>query len=498
MELAFESSAIPYLHCAADTTAEQEETAEIIIPDSWPDAACVCSCFAEAMLRGKDCREGSLLISGGIKAGIFYQPETETAPRVLDCYLPFTVKIDQPELNAQSQVLCSCTIRSVDAKTVNSRKLRLRAEISCCVQAWNQQEDTLYTLKEHPGFLQVRTADYPLLLPVETGEKSFAVSDTPELPDGRPTISQICKCICTPLMTDQKLIGNKVVFKGFLRCAMIYADDTQHLYRWEAELPFSQYCELKGDYDEERVAVIPAVTGYDIQLDGEKRISITANLLVQCLVTAAQTISVAEDAYATRGVLQPEWKTYAFTPTIDEVRTALPVRMQAPTQLLQLLDWDLYADQAVITRESDGVLIKVPMRLLVTGFDTDGALRSETVQLAGEYRTALSQDSICRAHAVPLNVTISESGGSLLIDANTQLQSEFYAKQPLKTLCGGEIVPLESPNLPQLLIRTVEQNSLLWDIAKIYGSTVSSIQAANDLQGTVVPQTDLLLIPIGS
>ena len=497
MELSFDPTVIAYLRAAADTTAEQEETAEIIVPDSWPDAACVCSCFAEAMLRGKDCREGSVVVSGGIKAGIYYQPETEDAPRILECYIPFTVKVDQPALTDHSQVICTCNVRNVDAKPVNSRKIRLRTEIGCSIQAWNPAEDTLYAAAQLPKNLQVRTSDYALQLPLETAEKSFAVSDTPELPEGRPSIAALCKCLCTPMITERKLIGSKAVFKGVLRCNMVYTDTEQRLHRWETDLPFSQYCELNGDYDDEQALIIPAITGYDVQTESDRRIALTANLLAQCLITGTRSVTMTEDAYATKGILEPVWKAYDFSPLIDHCHTNIPLRHQAATDLTQVLDWDLYTESIQTVQENDRVLLRTPIRLRVTGYDKDGALRSETVTTTGEAAFPLAGHASCRLQTDGLSVNICESGGQLLADGEVCLSVWFFADQTLQTLCGGEIVPSQTPRLPELLVRSVERNSRLWDIAKQYGSTVSSIQAANDLQGATVPQTDLLLIPIG-
>ena len=91
MELTFQSHPFPYLQCLMQETHFQEETADTIIPDSYPDIDHIADCFADVVLRGKECRMGTAIISGGIKAGILYVPDTSASIQCLDVYIPFTI-----------------------------------------------------------------------------------------------------------------------------------------------------------------------------------------------------------------------------------------------------------------------------------------------------------------------------------------------------------------------------------------------------------------------
>ena len=68
MEFAFEEKTVSHLQLLAEEWLRQEETAELIVPDSEPDAAEVLDCFASCVVRSKECQAGSVLISGGIQA----------------------------------------------------------------------------------------------------------------------------------------------------------------------------------------------------------------------------------------------------------------------------------------------------------------------------------------------------------------------------------------------------------------------------------------------
>ena len=94
MECAFEERILSHLHLSADEWLRQEETADMIVPDSSPDAEQILDSYAVCTVRSVECRTGSVLISGGVQAGVIYLAQEETAPRVLESYLPFSIKKD--------------------------------------------------------------------------------------------------------------------------------------------------------------------------------------------------------------------------------------------------------------------------------------------------------------------------------------------------------------------------------------------------------------------
>ena len=279
MELTFQTSPLHFLRCVVQEVHFQEETSDTIVPDSYPDIASILDCYADPVIRGKDCRDRSFTVSGGLKGGILYLPENETAPRCLELYMPFTVKFDHPELTERSQVIVSARVRSVDARMINSRKAMLRVGIGCEIAAYEQDKDELYDLKSTDPRLQMKMEQYMVELPLETSEKSFVLNDSLDL-TGHPALGHLCKSILTVYPTDQKIVANKAVFKGNLNCKILYMTADQTLHCLQHQFPYSQYCELTTDYDDETVAVYPAITGYDLEPDQPEKpssVSISTN-----------------------------------------------------------------------------------------------------------------------------------------------------------------------------------------------------------------------------
>ena len=75
MELAFEQKQASCLRRTAHLALAQEQTQELIIPDSMPDASRTLICYAQPELQSKTSRAGSLLVTGNLRTSCLYTDE---------------------------------------------------------------------------------------------------------------------------------------------------------------------------------------------------------------------------------------------------------------------------------------------------------------------------------------------------------------------------------------------------------------------------------------
>lgn len=77
------------------------------------------------------------------------------------------------------------------------------------------------------------------------------------------------------------------------------------------------------------------------------------------------------------------------------------------------------------------------------------------------------------------------------------LRCDWYADRQLHSICGGTLEEGQArEDGPAVIIRTLESDGDLWDIAKELRTTVSAIQIANDMEEEIAPAGTMLLIPI--
>lgn len=502
MELVFQNQTSAFLQVLLHERCAQEQTAELIVPDSFPDAARIVSTCAEVILRSKECRQGSLSVNGAIRAAVLYMPEQEQTPRTLSAYLPFSMRVDHPAATQQMQSCLTLHVRSADARMIHSRKVLLRVNLGCEVMGFAAADESFYSLQQQPDELQVKKQTYPLLLPVETAERSFSMQEELGTAEAKETPGSICWYTTQPLITERRLIGNKAVFKGLLILKTLYQTADGTLQTSRHELPFSQYCELTGDYEQELPLLLPLVTGAELELlpdSPEKPFRLSVNLLVQALVYDTISVELCEDAYSTRGVLQPQWKQYALPARLDRQQRHETLRGSLPVRAASVVDSTLYLDEPVQSRTPDGVEIRLPCTLSLLYFDEAGALQGTSGQLQLQTALPLAPNATCTVQAsCGRDGFASAAADGTEIRYDVLLELESCAEQQLRGLSGGSIEPEQKPSgrRASIIIRRAGHMQSVWELAKQYATTEQAIRQVNAL-GEEQPEEDaLLLIPV--
>lgn len=135
MELEFDRDTIVCYETAAAVTLCQEETLESIVPDACPDIMRIVDVCGQAVLTGKQAREGLAVVSGLVRAWILYQPEGGQGLRRMEVSLPFSCQAEAPGLTDQGTVLASPRLRCAEARALNPRKVLLRVDLAVDVTA---------------------------------------------------------------------------------------------------------------------------------------------------------------------------------------------------------------------------------------------------------------------------------------------------------------------------------------------------------------------------
>lgn len=502
MELAFEQTQFSCLRRVAQLSAAQEQTQELIIPDTMADAARTLICYAEPELQSKTSRDGSLLVTGVIQTSCLYADE-QGSVQPLSAQIPFTVKLDHPQWQEQTRSRVSCTIRSADGRLINSRKVLLRVNVLVQAEGYEPMSEASSTLRDAPGCLQQKTAVYADLVPVELAEREFRLSEELALSDGRPAIAQVVSCAVQPVLQEQNLVGDKALAKGRIELLLTDLDEEGAVRTLSLSFPFSQYCQLQQTYtQDEALQITLCLTGVQIEPvstnEGQKLL-VGVGVVMQCLISSAQQLNVCEDAYTTRGSFTPQWKTDERVMRLDTQRVHASLRESFQTSAASVLDCRVYQQEQTQQRVDDGLVIHAPLRADVLYVDGDGALQTQSFRAELTCQTALCENGSCEAQLQLLPGGGAAAGsGSIELRCEGVFQLQCYCKQMLKTLVGGSIDPHETQRdaRASVVIRRTTRQQELWELAKHYRTTTDAIQTANQLTQPEVEAGRLLLIPM--
>lgn len=491
MELEFEKTAVSCLNRKIRDVQSQEQTLELRLPDGMPDIGNVLGAWGQCILRGKEWRSSEIGVSGGVTVWVLYQPADGSSPQSVEAWLPMQQKWSLTDCQREGVIRTKWYLKSVDARALSVRKLMLRASVQVLAEVLEPTEAQISQPMALPSDIQLLRREYPTMVPKEAGEKTFQLEDVLPLPTGAVQPEKIVCCQVTPMVTEQKVVGRKAVFRGNVRCHVLYLGDDGGIHSADPELSFAQFEDLEQDYDEEAtLSLMMDVTGFEPEVqDGQFRAK--CGMTAQYMIHDRVMVDLVEDAYSPiRNV------------TVSTQPLLLPNVLDTDRRILQpevaysggrVVDAVMYPEYPGVHRAGDLTEMEFPGTVQVLAYNDEGHL--EGTQLRWNESWELPMDPGAQIHPLILSVTQPQiSGGRIMAEMEVQADTvSLNVGNGVTAMEAGE-PKVPDPNRPSVILRRAGEGSL-WDLAKKTGSTVDAILAANQL--TQEPMDDrFLLIPI--
>lgn len=496
MELQFGESVCSCLDAAVREVQNLEQTQELKLSDGMPDIGRVLAAWGQTVLRSKEWRQDEVSLSGGMMVWVLYAPEDGTQPRCMESWIPFQMRWELPDNTPEGKLRMTCLTRFVDARSVSARRIMVRCGAAAMAEAYTPIELRTYTPEETPGEVELLRRNYPVRLPREVGEKTFLMDEDLSFPASVPLAEKLLYYCVYPQVTDQKVLGNKIVFRGNLNLHILYISEEGQLYSWDFDLPFSQFSELEGSYSgDAQVDVQVSPTNLELDLTEEGQLRLKAGLVAQYVVEDNQMLELVEDAYSPGREMVIHSQNLDIPAILETRRENLYGEQTLPEDAGIGVDVQFLPDFPRQSRTEQGIAMEVPGTFQLLYYGQDGALQSSNSRWEGTYVLPADGDSRVMAIPQPMAAQIS-SGGNIMARAELPLQLITTGNQGIPMVTGvevGEPRPTEASR-PSLILQRVGDMGL-WEIAKSSGSTIAAIRQANNLSGDPAPG-QMLLIPV--
>ena len=490
-----------------NAAAGKEETADIIVPDSFPDILHIIDAKGLACLKEKRLTESGVELVGAMRVSVLYRPDDQTEQiKKLEVMIPFQHIFEQRGLPNDAKIFACASLNSSNARAVNPRKVQVTAGISMEIQVYALQQAEIcsnISAEEKLG-LEALTKQVRVQLPVSVRDRVFTVSDQIELPSGRPPIGEILHASVRLSAKETKIIGSKVVLKGSANVSVLYQNppnEAINISSWAQDILFSQILEMDALDETARVTVNLTLTGIDLDLRGDGRtVSVELAIDAQALAVADRGLDILSDVYSTNFDIQPEAReislltmpdsfsgraqareTVQLNPAahsiVDTEITVMPPEGRAEDGNT-VLNTEVIAKILYITEDGQyaGAEVRMPVSAAVP--NPEGAHITARADTDGEIFSALTADGIEVRCTVIFDGTMSERQRLVTVDG----------------VKGDMETPREGGGRASVILRRVDGDESLWDIAKRYNTTQKDIAAANALTETVELSAGMLLL----
>jgi len=497
LQLQFEKRGIPCLQTVKREAQSQEQTQELRISDGMPDIGSIIGAWGQVIVRSKEWLGDGMSVSGGTMIWVQYMPEEGGQPRCVESWLPFQMRWSFPQTQRDGSILTQCILRSVDARSTSARKMMLRANVSVLAWAVERQEKELFAPVDLPDDIQIKLQRYPMHLPVEAGEKAFSLEENLSLPPSAPRMEKLISYSVQPEITEEKMMVDKVVFRGNAVLHILYCADDGGQYSWDFDLPFTQYSELDGEYGEDAEAVLwPCVTALELEQD-DADLTLKTGLVCQYCISHRPVVEVVEDAYSPRRSVTPVVQALELPGVLESTIQNIHAQMSAPLDGMRLTDVQFQPHHVPVRNSGDEATLEIPGQFQMLYYDMDGNLHTGMQKWQDKLTIPIGDGCVVEASLW----SAGKSQGNLLsgsaqLSADLKLMIETRCASGIPMVTGLETGELKEPDRrrPSLILRRKGKETL-WELAKRSGSTVAAIEAANPMD-TEPDEAQMLLIPV--
>ena len=498
-----------YYEAAAEQPVSFEVTQEAIIPDYCADAARIVSTDGAVLIHGRDLSpDGRLEISGTVRTSVLFVPESGKSAEAIQISIPFHTTWDGRDLSSGNRCTVKGSLRALDARLLNPRKMLLRGDIVLEITSYRQVSVPYCASveQEEDCCLQVLPDAAETTVIADLRESGFQYVEELNLSAARKGIQEILDCRTALMPGETKLVGSKLVMKGIVRGEVLYRDETGELGRISQEFLFSQVAESGVGEDTATARASYQLAGYDYRVgredDPEDRHTITMRLQIYAVteIMERRSLSFLSDLYSLKGDIALDRQPLTIMENLENVTRKQAVReiLSTPAAAQQIVDAWI---RCGVCRLEEGGVLQTPIWLKALYLDENGSL------LLSEKEALVRSDTDLSADYAP-GVSVSASGEVMAaavaegIELRFTLDFSATTGQRSQKLCVSDarLEPdaEEGGPVPSLTLRRFPSGHKLWDIAKIHRATVEDILKANNLeQESDLQAGRLLLIPRG-
>ena len=508
MELELKKTCLDAYETGGELTMTQEETAETIVPDYCPDIARIIETEGKVFLHSREIRDGRGTVSGTVRVTVLYTPEGEGGIRTLEFAMPFTAESDGRSLADCAVLTAETETELLETRMLNPRKVFTHCRLVTRLTGFQRKPVWVCTdVEAGPELCVEKKQDQQhAILLTHIAEKDFTYSEQMELSPGREGAAEILSSRVCAGVTETKIVGSKLLFKGLFTVSLLYRTADGRCCASSGELPFSQIMEVEGAAEGAEPAVRLQLTGAELQIDGAdaggREIAVTLYLHATALVRQSREVAILSDLYSTAYDLTYDAAPLELTCFREQftrrqtVREVLEIGVVADS----LLALSVTCGPVAVSREGENTVLRTGADLRALYLDEGGVplLAERTIDVSCQLE--LPEECRVTARAVcagDVQGTLTDRG----IEVRFPVDFQAEAAQRVKRVCvaGGKLdtdAPKDTAGAPSLVLRCLGKQETAWDLAKRYNTTIGVILAANQLETEGdIPRDQLLLIP---
>ena len=514
MELKLNREALCLNEVVYDGISEQSVEMDYILPDYYPDIFKILKCQLTPQVISYNTASDKLIYDVVVRIKVLYLAQESNQVKCIEQRYTYSKTLDLKKSCDNPLVTIVPKLDYCNCRAISERRLDIRGAVSCKVKVSCTGEQNIVSdacgLGVQTRKLQLGYAGSKIYT-----QKQFTIREEIELSDSKPSAFSILRHDAVANVSDFKIISNKIIIKGDAKVTMLYSasdeGDIDTLEATQAQIQLSQIVDLNGVSDEFECFVDMNVVTSDLTIktdeNGDSRI--IACEIVICAICVAHkmtNVEVVSDAYSTEYSCRYSTiplKTEMIPTIIDKTFMVKSSAEHNEGDINAVCDvWCSISN--VVTRASseNEIIVSGTLNTCILAKSDEGPIYLEKSDI---FDHSIDVDNLSRDSNFLPTVKVVSCSYSLASNNTVEIKAEVGIKGCLyevKTVDGIDEITVDT-NKPKerdlsyaLKIYYADEGEGVWDIAKRYNTSVEAIMEENELEGEVLEQRGMLLIPI--
>lgn len=508
MKFDTEMSTLGFCDTVFDSTAEETLETDFNLPDYCPEIKRIIRCSLKADINTVQKQEGKVTALADACVRLLYIGDNDKISSFEQSY-PVQKIAESDKITQQCAVTVKVNTDYVNCRATSPRRVDIKAMMTFVFNAVCKREENVLSSVSGSG-IQTLKKDFVFADLKVVSEKSFNLTEVIELNSTKPVISRILNSSAYIVVSSKKIINNKMLLKGDCYIKTYYVSENDcEIESSEHSIPISQIIEVEGINDTCDTNIDINITACEaaakVDSSGETRL-IDMNIRVSVKVFAYENknISLLTDAFSTECEIKNNIKHINVISDNTDFENSFINKV-----VLESIGVSVEKIKAVWCEElkystnlkNNACVIGGTYQVNVIYIDSDKQTGIIRKPVDFEYKVDLKNpaDSINSRSSLQLCACSCTATGESKLEIKTEMMisGKIFSTETVRYICDINLSDRagEHSDKCALTIYFCEKNERVWDIAKKYKTTAEAILNENELDGDLISERKILLIP---
>lgn len=456
-----------------------EVKGDIIVPDAKPDIVNVIGTNCNPFIYKEECTDGKYRFDGNVDTHILYLSDNGET-KCIQTTLDFMDFIEETNIGSQMSTKYRIEIVNVESKILNERKISVCVNLKIYFNFFEcKNVEYIDDINSLSGVEKLQeTVDLNTIVAMNQIKSSLKEDISVDEAD---SIVDILKSDISIEHIENKMSYNKVLSKADVNIKLLYITENARIATAESTIPIMNFIDMEKVTDEDVCDINYKVRNMNFKPNTKEMKSISCQIDFEVCAEVYQnkSIEMVQDMYGIH-------KNISFNQKTIEVQTSTQAMKEIVNISENILVEDIRSIYDVDCRAN--ITNKTPMGnganyegelILDIYFETGNNLGVKNAKVP--FMVKLD----CNTDDLQMNFTKKHfklTGEDVVCDVDLEIKPNSANYRTVRIIDDIQEEPCEDQNDYAMIVYFVKDGDTIWNIARDFKVTMSSIIQANNLQ----------------